>query len=381
MAPTHDHRPRVLIVGPVGGTGGMAAVARQTVDAATLSDWNIRVVDTASGDCPRRSRIRAVLAHASRFARLLRELIAHRPHVVHIHTCSFMTFLRTMPDILVCRGTGVPVVLHIHGGFFEAFLKALGPITGRLVRAHLRMCRRVILLGQTWRARLVPLVPGLCVEVVPNAVDTRVYAGDPTARRGRRILFVGDLAPAKGADDLLQAVAQLSPDQRDGLRVRIVGGGDPKRREQLDQLAHTLDVSSCVELAGPLAPAEVRREYRAADVFVLPSHGEGMPISLLEAMAAGLPSIVSDVGAVREVLQDGREGCLVPAGAPAVLAQRIALLLEDETLRFAMGAAAMLRAQREFDSARFRSRITAIWRDLAVPVSLHPPPIPAKFLT
>jgi glycosyltransferase involved in cell wall biosynthesis len=232
-------RPRVLVVGPVGGIGGMAAVARQTADSAHLPGWDIAVIDTAEGTREGAGRIRSLLGHAAQFGRMLAVLMRDRPKIAHLHTCSYLTFVRTMPDILACRCLRANVVLHVHGGFFDRFLEGLHPLSRWIVHAHLRLCHRLIVLGEAWRSRLGTVVPGLSIEVIPNAVKVSALAARATGRCGRRILFVGDLARTKGVDDLIEAVARLPEPLRRGLCVRIVGDGASGRARQVARLGPT----------------------------------------------------------------------------------------------------------------------------------------------
>lgn len=362
--PIANRRIRVLVVGPVGGLGGMAAVARQTAHATRLPDWDIAVVDTAKAARDGAGRIRSLRAHAAQFSRMLAVLIHDRPKIAHLHTCSYLTFVRTMPEILACRVLGARVVLHVHGGFFDRFLNGLHPLPRWIVHAHLRLCHRLIVLGETWRLRLENVVPGLSLEVIPNAVDVGAFAPRATDREGKRLLFVGDLARTKGTDDLIEAVARLPEPLRRGLCVRIVGDGVAGRAAQLNRLATERGVARYIELPGPLTVEAVRREYEAADVFALPSHGEGMPISLLEAMASGLPSVVTDVGAVREMIDDGAEGFVVQPSDRAALADRLAALLADPQLRAVMGRRAAQRARRDYSENTFYEKVDALWRSL-----------------
>jgi glycosyltransferase involved in cell wall biosynthesis len=325
-----------------------------------LPGYAVEVLDTTRPPGPR-SRARAFLAHLGQIAALYRRLRSFRPHLVHLHTCSRWTFFRTTLDILTTRLFGTPVVLHLHGGFFDRFLDRLSPWGRAWAAFHLRRCVCVVVLSAGWRHRLLQRVPGLTTAILPNAVPASPCPAS-ALRRQNRLLFVGDLAESKGIDDLLRAMACLPDDLRGTLHLRVAGEDPERRWVALQERARRLGIAERVDWLGPLPPERLAAEYANADVFVLPSHGEGMPLSLLEAMAAGLACVVTDVGAVPEVVTDDREARVVPTHDPPALARAIAEPFRDEGLRRRLGQAARARAA-DFDLTRFYSRLRAIWAD------------------
>ncbi|TME20508.1 MAG: glycosyltransferase family 4 protein, partial [Chloroflexi bacterium] len=132
--------------------------------------------------------------------------------------------------------------------------------------------------------------------------------------------------------------------------ARFVIVGDGELRPQLEERIAALRLSSLVRLAGSLPQWEVARWLGAADLFVLPSHYEGLPFSLVEAMGAGCAVVATAVGGVRDVIDDDRVGRVVPPKSPAALANAIADLLADPETRQRMGAAARQRVRSGFDA-------------------------------
>ncbi len=187
--------------------------------------------------------------------------------------------------------------------------------------------------------------------VIRNGVDVgriRSALGDrDTLRRelglaGCVIIFAGRMARIKGYLDLLAAVRKT----RDaGLDVRLLTTGRTPEGEERDakRLIRELAIDPFVVDLGERE--DHLRFLAAADVFALPSYREGLPISLLEAMAAGLPSVVSDVGGMPELIEEGREGYLVPAGDVNTLADRIRRLSERPDLCASMGQRALGKAK------------------------------------
>ena len=204
---------------------------------------------------------------------------------------------------------------------------------------------------------------------IPNAIPTERYAPDPARRAVWRsqhavprdaLVFtcVAGLRPQKNHRLLLQAFAQAAPQLPDALLL-LVGPPDrldPAYAESLKVLAQELGLGQRVRFLG--SRADVPDILRASDVFVLSSDYEGNPLSVLEAMAAGLPVISTAVGGVPELVQDGATGLLVTAGDAHALAEAIVQMGRDPMRRAVMGDAARQTALQRFD-VRVMSRAYA----------------------
>jgi glycosyltransferase involved in cell wall biosynthesis len=156
-------------------------------------------------------------------------------------------------------------------------------------------------------------------------------------------VIVARITDIKGHDLLLRALARLAP-EHPRLRVLVVGEGP--LAEQRRALAAELGVADRVVFTG--LRRDVPRLLAASDLGVLPSKHEGVPMSVIEQMAAGLPVVASAVGGLPDIVRDGEEGHLVPAGDLDALTRRLGELAGDDGLRHAFGKAARLRAERDF---------------------------------
>ncbi len=370
-----EERLRVLVVGPVGESGGMARVARMTAAGMDTSRFVLAVCDTAKDTPAGRSLPSACWSHVRRWGRLIRHLRSHRPQLVHLHTCSYQTFYRTMLDAWTCRALRRPYVLHIHGGLFAEFLSSLGVVRRAVVLQTLRAAARVVVLGEVWRRRLAEYVPAGKLAVIPNAVEPP--SQNSSGSRTAGVLFVGDLSEVKRPEDAIVAFSALPADVRRRFPFTIVGGGDAPRRRQLEELCKRLGVSGEVVFAGRKAHQEAVQFMRDATILVMPSRAEGMPIALLEAMQTGLPAVVTHVGAIEEMVTDRLEAMLVEPVDPLALARAMKRLLADETLRSRMGAAAQARVASTFTAAQFRASIGRLWQETAiVKRRVAAPPVP-----
>ncbi|NYI07455.1 glycosyltransferase [Allostreptomyces psammosilenae] len=211
------------------------------------------------------------------------------------------------------------------------------------------------------------------LTVIHHGPDRRAVAAGPAARaRGRRLLglpedvpvvgTVGNLTPKKDQATLVRAHALLRREHPRALLV-LVGSG-PLERE-LRRLAERLEVAGSVVFAG--SRADVPLLLPAFDAFALSSRQEGLPVALMEAMTAGVPPVVTRVGGVPEVVRDGVEGLLVPAGSPSRLAAALDRVLGDAGRRAALSEAARARSA-SFDVALAQRRVESVYeRVLASP--------------
>jgi glycosyltransferase involved in cell wall biosynthesis len=169
------------------------------------------------------------------------------------------------------------------------------------------------------------------------------------------VISVGRLKEPKDFEGLVYALAEA------GVPFRAAIVGDGPDRGVIEKAVRETGSSDRIELLGERS--DVAEQLAASDVFVLSSRSEGMPVSVLEAMAAGVAVIASAVGGVPELVTDGETGLLVPAGDRAALSAALRRLLTDDGLRRTMGAAGHARARELFDLPRFRAAHVQLYRD------------------
>lgn len=271
-----------------------------------------------------------------------------------------------------------PVVCKLTGGE-EVHGKRLGHgLLGRLKLACLRRTvdRYVALTAEIERAlrdlglperRIVRIANGIELgNEGPSPAPPRLLAspalGLPWNGDGHPVaIYVGRLIASKGLDWLLDAWTEVA--RREPL-ARLLVVGDGPERPMLEARCTRLGLRDVVHFTG--ARSDVGRLLAVSDVFVLPSRHEGMSNALLEAMAAGLPVVVSDDGrgGNRAIVEDGRQGYVVPVEDRATLAAALAALLGDPVARRVMGARARRTVEARFAIAAVADRYCALYRDL-----------------
>lgn len=330
---------------------------------------HVRTTVSAANRQKGRMRLAAVVALACQWLELLRALAWHQPRVLYLFLSQNRTgFARDALLLLTAKAFRVRVIGQVHGANFGNFYRHASPVIRAVVRCVIRRVDVIILLADRFREQFRGLVPESRLRVLYNAVDGELFAGPRAAiaggAEGVTVLFIGHLSTAKGFRDVLAAAPRLLERVPGGALLflgewlaaehNIVYGEDGRSlahdalaiREMWSELRHRYgDRLRHVE---PVDRRGVAKLIAEADIFVLPSYSEGMPMTVLEAMAGGLPLVVTPVGALPEVLTEGVNALFVPPGDPTALAQALVALAEDPQLRARMGE-----ANRQLARARF----------------------------
>ncbi|MDZ7316712.1 MAG: glycosyltransferase family 4 protein [candidate division KSB1 bacterium] len=280
--------------------------------------------------------------------------------LIHIHTASYTSFWEKCLYILAARLAGKPVVLHVHGALFDQFYDSSPPIVRSIIRLFLAQCRSVIVLGEKWRRFFQKVVSEQKLTVIENGIALPAALKRAPHAGPLVFLHLGEISERKGISDLLRAFS-LVKEQRSDFILRLVGGG---QLGAAAQLVETLGLGANVEILGPKVGDEKWEMLFRSDVFVLASHAEGMPIALIEALAAGLPIIAAKAGSVPEMIQDGRNGFLIEPGDFRGLATTALTLLSSPILCESMGRENRSLAERRFDIRICAEKMARLYRHL-----------------
>lgn len=197
-------------------------------------------------------------------------------------------------------------------------------------------------------------------HVVRCGIDLRQFAfraAKPFPRRPR-IVMVGRLSPEKGQLILVQALAELA---ENGVEAELLLIGDGPLKATINQEIIRFGLRDRVSLAGEIAPAEVNTQLREADIFCLPSFSEGLPVSIMEAMAIGVPVVSTYIGGIPELAIDGKTALTVAAGNVEALAEAINRIIADPALREKIVAAAREEVELRHDRDRNAAPIAILF--------------------
>ncbi len=282
--------------------------------------------------------------------------------IVHINSAlaPATTVLRAGLLALAGRLRGCRVIVHAHGGNIETWL------TSRRARWLTRLAMSpAALVVACWSAGQQALAGALGdqrVRLVINGVDAARFTPNGTeVRVPPRVLYVGLLTPRKGVLDLLEA-SRVLRDRGLDHELWLLGGIPDEGPEAAEPVLAAAEGHAV--LLGTRAPEAMPEVYRSADVFCLPSWWEAMPLSVLEAMASGLPVVATEVGDVSRLVIDGQDGFVSPPQTPELLAESLRKLIEDPEAARRMGASARSRAVSTFSSGATARAISALYDEV-----------------
>ncbi|TMH59819.1 MAG: glycosyltransferase family 4 protein [Betaproteobacteria bacterium] len=332
--------------------GSIAAVVESYRANGLFKRWPIQYIATrGDGTLVQRS---VLLAKAGRdFGSMLAQ---HRRMAVHVHAAAGAGFWREAAFMGAALAAGCPLVVQLHGNGFDAS-----------IRWFLERAAAVCVPCEASRTWVKSMARNADVVLAPPPVAVAV---PELPAKPNLVLFLGRLEAKKGIYDLLDAVAGLRAAVPD---VRLVCAGDGDRIG-VARYAERLGIADAVKFTGWVGPSGKRALLEHAAAFALPSYDEALPVSLLEAMSAGVPVVASPTGGIGEVVADDASGFLVAPGDKAGLERALRRLLIDRELAARVGAAARETARARFAPERALSVLENLYESLGVSASTERAP-------
>jgi glycosyltransferase involved in cell wall biosynthesis len=289
--------------------------------------------------------------------RMIAARLRGRVDVVHINLSSFGSTYRKLVISGCARLLLIPYVLHLHGAEYQEFWREDGGLVDLWIRGMFEHASQVVVLGRVWRDFIARRAPGAAhrITIIPNATAAPALphqGGGDTVH----ILFLGRIGDRKGVPQLGEALHRMR--HAPGWRATIAGDGAvaAARARALE-----LGLADRVAIPGWVGPDEVAQLIASADILVLPSFAENLPVSVIEGMAAGLAIVATPVGAVEDIIVDGETGLLVPPGDVDALTLALTRLVESPQLRAHLGRKAVAVHRERLDLAPFAKAIRDVW--------------------
>jgi glycosyltransferase involved in cell wall biosynthesis len=352
---------RVVMLGDsLTQSGGIATIQNLMLKHAPA---NIRIQHIASHD--EGSAFLRIVVFSKALGRLLWALIWHRIDIVHVHISDGGSIVRKTIIALIAFLFRKPVVMHANGSVFHLNYAKMSPLLQRGFRWVFQRCAAFLPVTTYWRDYYTTQL-GLAkhqVVVLPNPAELPDQIPDRRHARPVKFVFCGRLGKRKGAFDCIQAFADMPAHLRQQAELWMAGDGEV---EQARQMVAQLQLTEQVKLLGWIGTAERDRLLEQADVFVLPTNNEGLPLALIEAMCYGLPVLTTPSSGISDIVTSGKNGLLVMPGDIAAISAAMQQLVADEPLRLAMGKAGRTMAA-ALDVKSFWANLAEIYTTVLTP--------------
>jgi glycosyltransferase involved in cell wall biosynthesis len=367
-----SHKKRVLVLGPhAESTGGIVTFQRNLMHVSNLNkNWEFVPYNISRPPKKREANhnydaifqqdptrlFKATGVTGRNFFQYFRAL--QNIDLVQIQSSDYYSFWESAYYAVMAKQKGVPVVVR-YGGAFDNFYGGSNSKIQKMIRWILRQPDGIVVQSQSWKEYFGKIVDPQKLHVIGNAIPHQApidRSERTNTQKPKFLFFCGQEAKRKGYFELIEAIETCEG----RLELQILAANDDVRADIKKRTMTSKEID--VLLMDSFSREELKsRIYPEADVFLIPSHGEGFPNSMLEAMGASLPIIATPVGAIPEVLEEGKEGFIVELGNIEALKTSIQKLAQDHSLRLQMGAESYRTAMEQYEINTMFSRFDRLW--------------------
>lgn len=349
----------IYIAGPWAPMGGgMFRVADYLIQAQRVfptETAELRPLDTRGGG----TSVASLWVLAKALVKIMQGRFSGNLVGVHVNVAERLSLFRKGAIVVLCRILGIPVVLHLHAAKLPYFYRKMPGILQGLTRWIFSLPASCLVLGDNARQFVVQelMVPADQVEVIINGVPEPIYVRRTfEGKAARQVLFVGNLSERKGVSDFLQALALLKSENL-CMQVTLAGGGDLLFYQTV---AQQLGVNTLVNFMGWTDQQKVAELMALADVLILPSYDEGLPLVILEALANGVAVICAPVGEIPSLLTHSVNASFVQAGDVSGIAQSLQKVLLNFEYRRALEINGRALYEQRFSLVKFSANVAVI---------------------
>lgn len=304
--------------------GGMVSVTKNYLNYSDWGDYNIKFIPTHFDT----NKWVVMMYFAIQFVKIWFAVITGKYDIAHLHTAERGSFWRKSFLLNFFHRHGIKVVLHHHAAEFEDFYAKCSEQQKKKVCKALAEADVNIVLSERLVSMIKDKEPSAKVEVLYNAVST--YERNPYSLEARNVLFMGRLGVRKGTFDLIEAIKRL--DRRIPEDVKFYLCGDVGEKE-VEAKVKELGIEHRIAHIGWIDGEQKKEFISKSMINCLPSYNEGLPMTILETMAAGVPNISTNIASIPEVIKDGENGYLITPGDIDTLTDRLYNLIQNSSLR------------------------------------------------
>lgn len=350
----YHKKTAILMVGPSpDGLGGISRVVKTWRDNNLFKELGITYISTSNGDTS--GKLIIFIAGFLRFLTIL-----GKAKLVYIHTSSNRSFFRKSFFLLVCYLFSVRTVLHIHPTHYWDFLKKLKGVKRWYAFRILNRANTFVTLSEDMKKKMASLFPEITIHTLVNPVDVQALQyNENIARDDHRLLYLGSYFKEKGIYDLVDAI-KILVEKGHNVKLDFYGGSNI---ETLRDYVSKKDLTQYIKVNGWINGEKKLRALYSCTLLILPSHSEGLPNVILEAMATKTPIVSTLVGGLKELLKDSHNSVISKTGDVNDLSSKIDTALNDNRLRNLIAENAYREILSSFDIRILKPKIMKIVRE------------------
>lgn len=284
------------------------------------------------------SSVQKILVFAIALCQFILKLISTEVDIVHIHVAERGSAFRKAIITFIAKSVfRKPVILHSHSPEFRLFYQKLPEWIKHWLLLIFSKCDRFIALSESWKNFYINDFGLKTEQVLVLANPIKLPEQIPLRVHSKQVCFVclGRIGQRKGTFDLIKAFAMLPNYARTQASLILAGDGEI---EKASKLVENMNIVDCVSIVGWVDSEQRDALLAKADVFVLASYNEGLPLALLEAMGWSLPAIATPVGGIPDIIAQNQNGLLVNPGDIKQLSKAMLSLIQNENLRLSLGS-------------------------------------------
>ena len=346
---------KVLMAGSdISVKGGMTTVVKSFLNHRFSPRFNLTYIPTHS----EHGKIYNSLFFLKGYFAFICFLVFRNPDLVHLHMSDKGSFFRKYILFKTAKAYSKPVIIHAHGGDFRSFYMRMPKLVKGSIRDMLKNADKVLALGSNWQKVLTEIEPETDILVLTNSVPLPELQ-ITKVKTGFNILFLAVVNKSKGIFDLIEAAERLDIPQK---KFVIDIAGDGEVLEEAKLRVEKAGMEGRFRFHGWVGQDRKKELLLQADLFVLPSYFEGMPMSILEAVSYGKPVLATDVGSINEAVIHGENGYLMEPGDVEALAYYLNKLMLDAEL-VEKGMASRRIAEEHFDEKYYFQKVENLYSD------------------
>jgi len=345
---------QVMMVGTALNTkGGISSVIREYCESGIMERLGICYYPTHCDG----SKLQKIFFYIQGLTKIIIDVPKY--HIIHIHTASWWSYRRLFIIILLGKIFTRKVIIHLHGAMFHIYYQKANIFEKKIIEFGFNLADKIIVLSDWWREQISKITSLDKIIVVKNAVYIRDYKSiSRNFSRPLNVLFMGRLESRKGVYDILDAAERLSPKE---VVIFLCGDGEISN---VKKKVEEKGIGKWVKIMGWIDGKRKELMFKKAHIFLLPSYNEGLPMSILEALAYGIPVISTPVGGIPEAIRDGQNGFLIPPGRPDLIVDTLRKIANNPELWKQLSLNARKTYKEKFDMKHIEYKLRQIYSEL-----------------